>query len=64
MHDPLTCAVALGWRDGVVMETINVETTLTENGLRQRQSPAGIATAIVTGVDRKRFGEVWRRVLR
>jgi len=64
LHDPLACAVALGWRDGVVMETIRVETTLTENGLRQRRSPSGIATTVVTGVDRDRFGEVWGGVLR
>lgn len=63
MHDPLACAVALGWRDGVVIETVNVETTLTQNGLRQRRSPSGIATTVVIGVDPDRFGEVWRRSL-
>ena len=64
LHDPLACAVALGWRDGVVVEMIYVETTVTENGLRQRRSPSGTATAVVTGVDRDQFGEVWRGVLR
>lgn len=59
LHDPLACAVALGWREGITVERINVETTVAEGLLQQRRSGSGIETRVVTGVEGGMFGEVW-----
>ena len=59
LHDPLACAVALGWREGITVERIDVETTVAKGLLQQRRSASGIETRVVTGVEGERFGEVW-----
>jgi purine nucleosidase len=61
-HDPLACAVALGW-DGVTISTVPTHLQLRENRLwmmpRQGARPLQVATA----VDGPRFEEAWLRAV-
>jgi inosine-uridine nucleoside N-ribohydrolase len=58
-HDPLACAIALGWRDGVEISEIPVRLTVEDSWLVQRIDPGGIPVKVVTRVDANRFGELW-----
>jgi inosine-uridine nucleoside N-ribohydrolase len=63
LHDPLACAVALGW-DGVQVETIPLRPELNDAGyLRAVAASDGKPTRVVTGVDGARFGDWWCEVL-
>jgi inosine-uridine nucleoside N-ribohydrolase len=57
-HDPLTCAVALGW-DGVTVETLPLSMELQGAWLRERVDPAGRPVCVVRHVDRERFNAFW-----
>jgi len=59
LHDPLACAVALGWTDGIEIQELPI--TLAEEGgwLHERIDPSGRPRRIVTGVDGPRFSEFW-----
>ncbi len=58
-HDPLTCAIALGWNEGV--ETNEIPLVIEEkNGwLQERIDSAGKRIKVVTKVDGPRFSEFW-----
>jgi purine nucleosidase len=62
-HDPLTCAIALGWNEGVEIGEIPVKTGIENGWLRQRIDPGGKPTRIVTRVDGARFSELWLRTV-
>lgn len=63
LHDPLACAVALGW-DGVALETLPLRVELDDAGyLRAVIAADGKPTRVVTGVDGSRFGEWWYQTL-
>jgi len=61
-HDPLTCAVALGW-DGVTIEHMRVSVGMREGWLYERVDEAGQAMQVVTAVDSARFNELWVRLV-
>ena len=58
-HDPLACAIALGWKDGIQIEEIPIASEIQETWLRQRLDPAGKPTRVVTHVDGAKFAEFW-----
>ena len=58
-HDPLACAIALGWKDGIEIEEIPVISELRETWLRQRVDPAGKPTRVVTRIDGAKFADFW-----
>ena len=60
-HDPLACAIALGWDEGV--ETENVPLLLEEKDgwLHERIHPSGKSIRVVTKIDGPRFNEFWLR---
>lgn len=62
-HDPLACAVALGWRDGVTIEELPLSVTVEDNLLFERVDPVGRPVKVVTRVDGPRFSEFWKAVL-
>lgn len=62
-HDPLACAIALGWRDGVVIEDLPLRTTVEDGYLVQRVDPAGRPARVVTAVNGDAFNEFWLRVV-
>jgi inosine-uridine nucleoside N-ribohydrolase len=57
-HDPLACAVALGW-SGATVETLPVALALDEGWLRMRVDPDGRPLRVVTAVDRDAFNALW-----
>jgi purine nucleosidase len=59
-HDPLACAIALGWREGVKIHELPLVSTL-ETGLVQQKivDDVGRPTRVVTRVDGSRFSDVW-----
>jgi purine nucleosidase len=62
-HDPLACAIALGWNDGVEIEEIPLKSEVEDGWLRQRVDPGGTPTRVVTRVDGAKFGEFWLRTV-
>jgi hypothetical protein len=57
-HDPLACAVALGW-EGVTRERLRVRTELRDGWLYERGDEAGRPMTVVTAVDAPRFEALW-----
>ena len=57
-HDPLTCAVALGW-DGVTVESLPLALEMENGQLRERIDMEGRPLRVVTSVDRERFNTFW-----
>lgn len=58
-HDPLACAIALGWRDDVEISVLPLRTEIRDGWLRQTVNPAGKPTRVVTRIDGMRFSEFW-----
>ena len=63
-HDPLACAIALGWNDGLEIEEIPVVSEIRESWLRQREDPAGKPTKVVTRVDGAKFADFWLELVK
>jgi inosine-uridine nucleoside N-ribohydrolase len=61
-HDPLACAVALGW-DGVRIEELPLVTNVRDKLLIFSIDPGGKRTRVVTAVDSERFAEDWLRAI-
>ena len=58
-HDPLACAIALGWRDGVQLDELPLITEIQAGWLRQRVAANGQPTRVVTRVDGEQFNRYW-----
>lgn len=59
LHDPLACAVALGWDDGVEIDELPLVIEEKDGWLHERIDPLGKPTPVVTKVDGPRFNEFW-----
>lgn len=59
LHDPLACAIALGWEDGVEIEVFPLLTEEREGWLAERIDPAGKPVRVVTRVNGQGFNEFW-----
>ena len=57
-HDPLACAVALGW-EGVRIEELALRLALENGSLVERSDPAGSHLPVVTAVDGPGFNRLW-----
>ena len=57
-HDPLACAVALGW-DGATLETLPLALEMDGHILRERIDAAGRPTRVVTAVDQEPLSALW-----
>jgi len=57
-HDPLACAVALGW-DGVAIAETPLRAEMRDGWLRQHVDATGQPMPVVTAVDGARFNEWW-----
>lgn len=62
-HDPLACAIALGWREGVEIETVALRYEMRDGWLHELPDPSGIPTRLVTHIDGNAFNEYWRDVV-
>jgi inosine-uridine nucleoside N-ribohydrolase len=58
-HDPLACAIALGWREGVEISDVPVRLEVEDGWLCQRIDPTGRPLRYVTRVDGAGFSELW-----
>jgi hypothetical protein len=59
LHDPLACAIALGWKDGVEIEEVPLLLEEKDGWLYEQIDPAGKPTRVVTIIDGTRFNEFW-----
>jgi inosine-uridine nucleoside N-ribohydrolase len=57
-HDPLACAIALGW-DGARVERVPLAVTIEGGWLRMRADAHGSAVRLATAVDAPAFGALW-----
>jgi purine nucleosidase len=62
-HDPLACAIALGWKDGIEIEEIPVISEIRESWLHQREDPSGKPTRVVIRADGAKFAAFWLRLV-
>jgi purine nucleosidase len=62
-HDPLACAIALGWREGVEIETVPLRFEMREGWLYEIPDSSGISTRLVTKIDGDAFNEYWCHIL-
>jgi len=62
-HDPLACAIALGWREGVEIETVPLRLEIRDTFLYEIPDSNGIPTRLVTKIDGSAFNEYWCDIL-
>ncbi|MGI8586388.1 MAG: nucleoside hydrolase [Chloroflexia bacterium] len=62
-HDPLACAVALGWNEGVEITEVPLKVEIKDGWLRQRVDAGGKPTRVVTRVNGGAFNEFWFRTV-
>jgi inosine-uridine nucleoside N-ribohydrolase len=62
-HDPLACAVALGWRDGVTIEEVPIHSEIVDGWMRQSAGAGGRPTRLVTAVEGPKFSQHWLDVV-
>lgn len=58
-HDSLTCAIALGWTEGVEIEEVPLIIEEKDGWLHERIDNTGVPIKVVTKVDGPRFSEFW-----
>lgn len=58
-HDPLACAIALGWNEGVEIQELPLQTEIKAGWLHQRVDASGKLTRVVTRVDGGKFSAFW-----
>ncbi len=58
-HDPLACAVALGWEEGLEFEELPLLAEEKDGWLVQRIHPDGNVLRVATRVDGPRFSQYW-----
>jgi purine nucleosidase len=58
-HDPLACAIALGWDEGVVIQEVPVKSGIEDGWMQQKITPNGKPTRVVSAVDGAAFSEFW-----
>ncbi|OGO38188.1 MAG: hypothetical protein A2W35_08710 [Chloroflexi bacterium RBG_16_57_11] len=62
-YDPLACAIALGWDEGVEIEEIPLIPEEKDGWLVEHIHPAGKPVRVVTKADGARFSEFWLDVI-
>ncbi|MHB1296042.1 MAG: nucleoside hydrolase [Anaerolineae bacterium] len=63
LHDPLACAIALGWREGVEMREVPLRWELRDGLLWHRIEAGGKPTRVVTRVDGAALNAYWLRTI-
>ena len=58
-HDPLTCAIALGWNEGVEMTHIPLRIELRDGLLHEIVDNTAEPIRVVTKIDGSKFSEFW-----
>ena len=63
-HDPLACAIALGWDDGVQIEELPLKVAEEDGWLVERVDPTGKPMWVVTQVDGGKFDKFWLELMK
>ena len=63
LHDPLACAIALDWNNGVEIREIPVKSQIMDGALYQTVDISGKPTRVVTSVNASEFSEFWLRMV-
>ena len=63
LHDPLACAIALGWREGVEISEIPLKSEIKDGWLCHAIDASGKPTQVVTRVDGDKFNDFWLRTV-
>ncbi len=58
-HDPLACAIALGWREGVEIKTVPLRFEIRDTYLHEIPDSSGKPTQVVTKIDASAFNQYW-----
>lgn len=58
-HDPLACAIALGWNEGVEISEIPLKSEIKDGWLCHTIDESGKPTRVVTRVNGGKFNEFW-----
>ena len=58
-HDPLACAIALGWQEGVEIQELPLLIREQDGWLTETVHPQGRPMRVVTKIDGPRFNEFW-----
>ena len=59
LHDPLACAIALGFKDGVEIQDVPLCLQERDGFLYEQIDPTGKLVRIVTRIDGPRFNKFW-----
>jgi inosine-uridine nucleoside N-ribohydrolase len=62
-HDPLACAIALGWNEGVEIREVPLKLEIEDGWLHQRVDEGGKPTRVVTRVNGGKFSEFWLSIV-
>jgi purine nucleosidase len=62
-HDPLACAIALGWRDGVEIATVPLRFEIRDDWLYEIPDAHGRPTRLVTHIDGNAFNAYWYNLI-
>lgn len=62
-HDPLACAIALGWDEGVEIQKLRLKSEIRDGWMRQTIDEGGRPACVVTAIDGEKFNEFWLRVV-
>jgi purine nucleosidase len=58
-HDPLACAIAVGWNEGVAIKELPISVEERDGWLWERIDESGRKMSVVTAVDGPSFSEFW-----
>jgi purine nucleosidase len=63
LHDPLACAIALGWDDGIEICEIPLKLDIEDSWLHEKIDATGKPTKVVTKIDGSKFNELWIKTI-
>ena len=63
LHDPLACAIALGWNEGVEKSRLALTSKIENGWLKQAVDSLGKPADVVVKADGLRFNEFWARTI-
>ncbi len=59
LHDPLACAIALGWEEGVEVRELPLKSEIKDGWLHQSVDGKGKPTRVISRVAGEKFNEFW-----
>ncbi len=62
-HDPLACAIALGWKEGVEITEVPLQVEVVDGWLQEKVDPGGRPFRVVKKVDAVRFNSRWLSIV-